>query len=94
MVDVEECKARDDEHDEEGDNLESNFTLLLRRQHTVDFFLTWKIHLLRSRRLGGSGLHSRLRMDDRDRNGCSCGGRGNEGHGVVGDVLLGGLGDE
>ena len=41
MVDVKDAEAGEDEHDEEGDNFESNLALLLWCQDSVDSFLAW-----------------------------------------------------
>ena len=43
MVDVKDAEACEDQHDEEGDDFESNLALLLRRQHFIDGLLAWGI---------------------------------------------------
>ena len=52
MVDVEDGKARDDEHDEECNDLEGDLALLFRREHAIDLLLTRQVNLsLRPHRL-------------------------------------------
>ena len=62
MVDVEDGKACDDEHDKECNDLEGDLALLFRRQHAIDLFLTWQVLLCLRHRLRQYGRRFSQRL--------------------------------